>query len=82
MPHCYLSLCMGGGWSAGWIETSIQPADQNCAPSWTYLRDCTGIQGQQNIKNYSYPDLLFYRFFVIIFKWSSAIYVQISAGNF
>jgi len=29
MRHRYLSLCMGGVWSAGWIETfSIQPADQ------------------------------------------------------
>ena len=23
---------------------------QNCAPSWTYLRDYTGMHGQQNIK--------------------------------
>jgi len=30
MRHLYLSLCMGGVWSAGWIETAvpIQPADQ------------------------------------------------------
>ena len=27
MRHWYLSLCMGGVWSAGWIETT-QPADQ------------------------------------------------------
>ena len=26
MRHWYLSLCMGGVWSAGWIK--IQPADQ------------------------------------------------------
>jgi len=26
MRHCYLPLCMGGVWSAGWI--SIQPTDQ------------------------------------------------------
>ena len=66
MRHWYLSLCMGGAWSAGWI--SIQPPyqcridtatfswwwahgspkhvekrnkyiKQNCAPSWTYLRN-------------------------------------------
>ena len=23
---------------------------QNCAPSWTYLRDYTGMRGQQNTK--------------------------------
>jgi len=23
---------------------------QSCAPSWTYLRDYTGMQGQKNIK--------------------------------
>jgi len=23
---------------------------QNCAPSWTYLRDYTGLYGQQNVK--------------------------------
>ena len=29
MEHWYLSLCIGGVWSAGWIETavSIQPAE-------------------------------------------------------
>jgi len=27
MQHWYLTLCMGGVWSAGWIE--IQPADQS-----------------------------------------------------
>ena len=82
-----LALCIGGVWSAGWIEN--QAADrtppiqsdkyqchidtvifswqwahgcqkhvekinkyikQNCAPSWTYLQDYTGRQGQQNIK--------------------------------
>jgi len=24
----------------------------NCAPSWLYLQDCTGMQGQRNIKKY------------------------------
>ena len=88
MQQCYLSLCMGAVWSAGWTgsnqqnrrhpyrvtntsATQIQqfsPDDgdvdsrnmqrrdknkhikQNCAPSWIYLRDYTGIQGQLNIK--------------------------------
>ena len=27
MRHWYLSLCMGGVWSAGWIATAFQPAD-------------------------------------------------------
>ena len=26
MQHWYLSLCVGGAWSAGWI--AIEPADQ------------------------------------------------------
>ena len=45
MRRWYFSLCMGGDWSAGWFETK-----QNCAPSWTYLRDYTGMHGQQNIR--------------------------------
>jgi len=28
MRRWYLSLCMGGVWSTGWIETPIHPADQ------------------------------------------------------
>ena len=24
--------------------------EQNCAPSWIYLRDCTGMHGEQNIE--------------------------------
>ena len=27
MRHCYFSLCMGGVWSIGWSEISLQPAD-------------------------------------------------------
>ena len=38
MRHWYLSLCMGGFWSAGW---SFTPTKQNCAPSWIYLQDCS-----------------------------------------
>ena len=49
MRHWYLSLCMSGDWSAGWIQSNN--IKQNCAPSWTYLRDYTGMHGQQNIKN-------------------------------
>jgi len=97
MRHWYLSLCMGGVWSAGWIKSDQQirrhpyrvtntsvaekqqfsPADghmddrnmyrreinkyikQNCAPSWIYLRDYTGIHGQQNIK-YKYTHRLLF----------------------
>ena len=91
MRRWYLSLSMGGVWSAGWVEiaVSFQPAErtpptqsdkhqcridtvifswwcaygypkrvqkrkkhfkQNCAPSWTYMQDYTGMHGQQNIK--------------------------------
>jgi len=49
MWHWYLSLCMGGIWSAGWSETKY--TKQNCAPSWIYLQDCTRMYGQQNIKS-------------------------------
>jgi hypothetical protein len=28
----------------------IKHIKQNCAPSWAYLRDYTGMDGQQNIK--------------------------------
>jgi len=31
----------------GRIKTNIK---QNCAPSWIYLQDYTGMHGQQNIK--------------------------------
>ena len=56
---------MGGDCSAGWIETIDEGhadarnmkgreinkyINQNCAPSRTYLRDYTGMNGQQNIK--------------------------------
>ena len=53
----------------------------NCAPSWTYLRECTGMHGQQNIKfKYSYfvsdgtvrlpPKFQIYLFYVhIAFKF-------------
>ena len=39
MRHWPLSLCMGGVWSAGWIETT----KQNCAPSWIYLQGYSGL---------------------------------------
>jgi hypothetical protein len=39
MRHWYLSLCMGGVWSAGWSFSEI------------YLQDCTRMHSQQNIKN-------------------------------
>ena len=90
MQHWYLSLCMGGVWSAGWTESdqkTLRPPIQsdkyqchidtiqqfspddghmdaknmqrreihkynkkNCALSWTYLQDYTGMRGQRNIK--------------------------------
>ena len=91
MRHWYLSLSMGGVWSAGWIELADQKPliqsdkyqwrkdtifswwwahgcpkhvgkrnkyiKQNCAPSWIYLRDYTGMHGQQNRKLWSFFNL-------------------------
>ena len=33
---------------------------KNCAPSWLYLQDYTGLHGQQNVKKYEYILLLFF----------------------
>ena len=40
-------------WARGWpkrVEKRNKYINQNCAPSWTYLQDYTGMHGQQNIK--------------------------------
>jgi len=40
-------------WYAGWDET-----EKNCAPSWHYLQDYTGMHGQQNMIFFWYTCLL------------------------
>jgi len=32
------------------VEKRNKHTKKNCAPSWLYLQDCTGLHGQQNIK--------------------------------
>jgi hypothetical protein len=32
------------------VEKRNKHTKKNCAPSWLYLQDCTGMHGQQNIK--------------------------------
>jgi hypothetical protein len=32
------------------VEKRNKYIKQNCAPSWTYLRDCTGMRSQRNVK--------------------------------
>ena len=45
-----LTLPTGGSRSVGIVRSRTKATEfikQNCAPSWTYLRDYTGMHGQQ-----------------------------------
>jgi len=42
----------------GWLVCRVECNWENCAPSWLYLRDYTGIHGQQNTQNFWYICLL------------------------
>ena len=50
MPHRYLSLCRGGIWSAGWIETQFNPTSW---PDATHTEWQTSVS--QRYSNFS-PD--------------------------
>jgi hypothetical protein len=54
----HLVLVVLYGWLSGMqygiphVERINKNAKKNCAPSWLYLQDYTGMHGQRNIKNY------------------------------
>ena len=57
-------------WAHGcpkYVEKRNKYIKQNCAPSWTYLQDYTGMHSQQNIKN--------------LFGWISCSYLLLKLSS-